>query len=99
VVEVYERILGPYALPQFFPRQQLSRAFEQRHQDLDGLLLTPNAHSVLPDLSGTGVDLKCAKSKNGSEGIRCTHSDLGVLDENALKLCQSLRPPASLFFE
>jgi hypothetical protein len=97
MVEVYERILGPHALPQFFPRKQLSRAFEQRHQDLDGLFLTANAHSVLPELSSTGVDLKCAKSENSSEGIRCTHGGLDVLDGKIRKLRYSLGSLASLF--
>src|SRR5690242_14354559 len=97
MVEVYERILGPHALPQFFPRKQLSRAFEQRHQDLDRLLLASNAHSIFPEFAGAGVNFKGAKSGNRSEGIRCTHSGLGVLDEKARKLCQFPGSLASLF--
>jgi hypothetical protein len=69
MVKVYKGILGPYTLSQLLPGQQLAWPFKQRHQDLDRLLLTTNAHSILPEFSGTGINFVGAKSKNGSEGI------------------------------
>jgi len=58
VIKVNEGIRGPHPLPQFFPRNQFARLFEQNLQELERLLLQSDPDSVLVQFSGVLVEFE-----------------------------------------
>jgi hypothetical protein len=76
MVEINESILGPEAAPQFFAGNQFARPLCQRRQKLKRLLLASNADSVLPQETGSQIQLIGTETDGGLNLIRRTHDDL-----------------------
>jgi hypothetical protein len=71
VLEVDESIPLPRALPQFLPRDELPRAFEERDQDLERLLLQAEPGATTEQLTGHRIELESAEAHaRGPQGGR-----------------------------
>jgi hypothetical protein len=61
VIELDERVVGPQPLAQFLPRDDVTRAREQRDQNLERLSIQPNSRAALPQLARFHVELEYAE--------------------------------------
>jgi hypothetical protein len=71
-IEIDERIAGPEATSKFLATDDFSGVFQQHEEELIGLLLQPDASSVLEEFCRGGVYLKRAELIDNS-GL-CLHT-------------------------
>jgi hypothetical protein len=62
VLEIDKRARRPQAIPQLFARDDFPRAIEHDGEDLERLILQPDADASLPQLTRTQIDLEGSKS-------------------------------------
>jgi rhodanese-related sulfurtransferase len=82
VLEVDESIPLPRALPQFLPRDELPRAFEERDQDLERLLLQAEPGATTEQLTGHRIELESAEAhargpQGGMHRLACAQCSRG----------------------
>ena len=63
MLEIDERALGPQALPQLVPRDDIARPLEQEPQDFERLLLQAHTHGAVPQLARAHVQLERPETK------------------------------------
>ena len=64
MLEVDERAVGPQPAPELVAGQHFSRPLEQHRQQLERLVLQPEAHAVLPQLSRAEIELESPESES-----------------------------------
>ena len=62
MIEIDERVGGPDLLAKLFAGHDLSGTFQQNGENLEGLLLKPDAGAILAQLAGVEVHFENAKS-------------------------------------
>jgi hypothetical protein len=62
-VEIDKRVGGPKRPPQFLPRHDLARMFEQHRQDLKRLLVKLDSAAVPVQLTGTQIGFEDSEPK------------------------------------
>ena len=70
VVEVDERATRPEPLAQLFTRDQVARSLQQQREDLERLLLKPDADASLPQLAGLQIQLEDSEPDHAEAVLR-----------------------------
>src|SRR5262245_1790868 len=78
VVEIHERVSGPEFLLKFLATDDLAGVLEQRHQDLEGLLLEPDSDAALAQFASTNIHLENPETEPPVNLRVCFHAPVNL---------------------